>query len=851
MKIYGKDFELNTSAPSANVSFSLNKENMFAFGFEVPRADVRKPTIIPMGEYCCKYKVMLADGISTPPMQVSIHAISDKNVNLCVETGANVDAPMFEIIKAGMLCGCCRPAEPSIIDIIGKYGIRTIFNLDACGQCGNRYTGGYAAFGNFYEPAAGCVKVDAEAMYQPITMKMFRKDGESKGVDNAGLCEVYHLRCSGEWNGDMCIFGWQRNAINDFAMGANDIGFAWRWRDFVECANAWWEKNCGFSLCGIPCLQENTYIVLPNTRESYYCAPWIRYECGGNECDFYYCVCVDGVWKSGIQLSGRSGVCPEIACCKMVGFDISVSGLPILSFLGDVSNVVDYYFAYVNGDNSKYYGVTRAIDYSQDLWRCLDPRGCPILYLRYVCISTLYSSSVPINNWYDLVVFCGGGICGVPGYSCQEVINIVRDCMLWSQLGKVKLCFDRDEWLEDRLWDADDNRFIRCTMRCPCISAYSCTFAWSPTCGMMTATQMMRSSVCSVYQYIGFENRQSESCWGTTIDGRPETDTMLEGCSCFPSVANFFSCGIIDTIRRVVLTYNYNISGTNVQSERAGVFTLDNVINYCIYSDNDYNVNYNTEYDPNFICWREVKDGREPLLSQVKVLTRNYITASSSQRCYLFPITYVAGCCCGSGCLPAWGGVGYACAYVGERSWRSFPPYFRFISNIVEQPLFLLPAVGGEDRCCYPNFIWDVCERKEIALIAGDEYSEDIHALVENGYGQQYRSLDIRYCAKNFISMHNAIEGNKNWYSYDMINRGEGVCCSVYCGDLRCYIQNARRECQNAIQITAQSSDTLTILKNGVGSCFVWGGSRWKIVKIDNYNPSAMNNCLKVTGFMV
>lgn len=790
MRIYGKDIDIQGEGANANISLSFSRTNMFSFGMDIPKCQILQPPITPMADYCCKYPAVIAGGVGLPVMNVCVNAISKNSVNLCIETAANGDVPIYELFKDAVICGCCRPVTPAIVGALEQIGfcILAVPNYQSDTDC---YFGGYANNCLFYEPT-GFRGFPAPASLITRDICLFRDchGYVCQPLIDYTTCYAY---TDNEWIPGTFAGDWEQSKAKGGVIDNNDYTFAWNWRNFVECASCWWECNCGVPITGVPELCDDTWLIFPNTREMYLCAPWVMWEGPAyNYCEYIAPKCVFD-----------AGCMPRPLSLKFATWAIEVS--------------CGQYFMRNDLGCYTFDGATHigGVDTPMPLVVSLYRNG------------TIYRS---------LVAYCSDYI------TCAQVVDI---------MGGVGLCCNV-------LYSAVSDSTQLQDMSVP--------IAVSPSCYDVCVIAFAVDAACKCYPMFGnlmqgatslvssdFHYVHIDGGWGTE-DVHTHDDSMCYGCVCLPWIGNFFGCGIIDTIRRVSVTYGCYMNGTQVYSPSQDVFNINCALDYCVYTASEYKGGYCTEYDPNFFNCTKSCDVVTPLLSQIE---NNAIDTYCFNCIAEFdPINCVL--CTDVVCAPYsdWfclchGGTQRECmcihhAVLGGYCGYDFEPY----------------APNGMTIQCCNYYLYDTCCRKEVALarcigVPAENANMYIRPLVCGPYGRAFMGVGLQYPQCYFGNFDPYVTGMyiQGGYLYDLPTLLEQDCCVAgmfkhQVITYRCMCVPSKDVRMNAVTLTTQPSDTNTILSNGVGSCFVWNGARYRIERIDNYNPTAAT-CLKVFGVMV
>lgn len=341
------------------------------------------------------------------------------------------------------------------------------------------------------------------------------------------------------------------------------------------------------------------------------------------------------------------------------------------------------------------------------------------------------------------------------------------------------------------------------------------------------------SLVSSDFHYVHIDGGWS------TEDPRTHDDSMCYGCVCLPWIGNFFGCGIIDTIRRVSETYGCYINGNNIYSPKSDVLNINCEVGYCVYSCNIYQCGYYVEPHPCYISCNDGCEGAEPLLGQLAEM----ITTEQPARSFPVIDPYTEGVTYYNGRLRA--GVNMPYLSTADVGWHAQ------LAGCCSQVAYAGTPPVQDEQCIYA-LVADCC-RSLVAL--GRLTDEGCYGYTTCGwyspivcgdYGRGYAALGLCYQMDKRIALNVCYTGCT--YSYDTYC--PRVVCGEICGLYDAMCKPSKQVNHNAVTLTTQPSDASRIISAGVGSCFTWHGARYRIEKIDNYNPSAAT-CLKVFGIMV
>lgn len=784
MRIYGKDIDIQGEGANANISLSFSRTNMFSFGMDIPKCQILQPPITPMADYCCKYPAVIAGGVGLPVMNVCVNAISKNSVNLCIETAANGDVPIYELFKDNIICGCCRPVTPAVTDALHGLGMCVEFipqysNVDAC------VYGGYAV---------GCL------MHEPITWSEVCEGDFALCRSCYGIVCPLELDLPSDYVINICgaraCSGDPAAPICGVGIDVNDFTFAWKWNNFIECASCWWECHCGVPITGAPMLADDVVIVMPNTRESYLCAPWSMSE--GAACTYCEYLAPKCVFDAG---------------CMPRALNLSFATWAI-DLCGSQFFMIDALGNYIYDGATHIGGVDVAMPLVVSLYR----NGS--IYRSRVAFCGDYITCAQVMD-----IMSGIGLCCNVIYS--EVASLDELQYMSVPVALTPSCYD--VCLIAFAVDTD----------CNCHSMYG---------NLMRGTTSLVSS--------DFHCVRIDGGW-TTRQG--QEDSMCYGCVCLPWIGNFFGCGVIDTIRRVVTTLGCYMNGADVYSPSGKTFAINCALDYCVYNCSTFQVGYTTEPSECYISCNSGNDGVEPLLGVLQNVGRTgqfwrmcypIIDPYSSSAQYIsVPFTF-------SSLLPPHTGItefGWHAQLAGCCS--------LICPSCYNTPTYLCGCVGSiNDYCCrtevaIARMLYNVECGYIMPVVCGDYNKPYIAAQL--CYEQRvHLDLNACYCYKWYDGGGCEHYTNIPWVmlTYDILCGCENTapigCCSEI-PMLRWLCQPSKTGVRNnAVTLTTQPSDTNTILSNGVGSCFTWHGSRYRIEKIDNYNPSAAT-CLKVFGIMV
>lgn len=845
MRIYGKDIDIQGEGANANISLSFSRTNMFSFGMDIPKCQILQPPITPMADYCCKYPAVIAGGVGLPVMNVCVNAISKNSVNLCIETAANGDVPIYELFKDNIICGCCRPVTPAVTDALQELNM-CVCSLAQYSCLTDCVTGGYAYGCLFYEPTGyngypiECGDFD---LCRPCFGIICEADRGHETDYTVNVCG-----CRG------CACDWRAYRINSQLLDVNDYTFAWQFNNFVECASCWWECNCGVPIRGVPKLRDDYAIVFPNTRECYMCAPWSMCEWSGGYADVVCLQCYNWAYAPIVFcLCGNpTEVCSgyrqincgaELFICDSYGWRVWYEYIDSCSAVCCGGGICCYRYGLLH------------LYYASDM-----PKAQCVL----CCIAEQFWNDFEYQVYED---GCSIGNCGF-GVSCTACSN---NCLALSSIYSPSLPL-----------------FCYCLsyarLRCNCTIDYYGAYNVQAPVGYVNNSCIgcYSTSIASFGDEYFCPHASCRYCERVVIDGGWTTqigqeDSMCYGCVCLPWIGNFFGCGIIDTIRRVVTTLGCYMNGADVYSPSGKTFAINCALDYCVYNCSAFQVGYTTEPSECFISCNGSGEGIKPLLGAPVPHGNTSGFDDGSEKIGLPAFDPICG-------------TTPKVRYLTFGTCTTLPPhsstqvcfsavlagYCTQQTALCTQGLYII-----ESECYAQHIIYDYDCRKDVALARIVSNMSELcycdatiynypkyHAVVCGPYGKAFAGAGLEFSLPIAIDL-NACYCYK-WYDGGGCEHYTNIPWTMLTYDILCGCENTapigccseipmlRWLCQpsktgvrnNAVTLTTQPSDTNTILSNGVGSCFVWNGARYRIERIDNYNPTAAT-CLKVFGVMV
>lgn len=793
MRIYGQEIDIQTSGVNANISLSFSRANMFAFGLTVPRCEVHNPTLLAAADYCCAYSAVIAGGVTLPMMSVRVSSLSQKNASFAIQTAANDDTPIYSLFNQLLTCGCCRPITPAAVNALrSKFDIYAIPNYSDLTAC---TFGGYAQACLFYEPHAACYMQGGQ------TYALCRDCyGIVCGVDRCQTVDyiVNFCGCTAR------AADWQLNNIQGHLINVNDYSFAWRWRDFIAAASCWWFCNCGAPLTGIPTLCPDTWVVFPNTRTEYYCSPWPACEwaaeCGTccywtNVQPFYRhsgCItyCYTACNCRYIEAPNYANIKIAAAVCGCCGDYYLICGLNPRKMIGFIVDV--------NGGGG-------------------------------VCSKGSYCCEMDVSSVFAVITRYGGALTDLTAYKCG-IAEASNKCVIFFDIGAGV----------GNVFPLTGNCFFMCAPQGACLYAF---IARDDITEYGTATTESSSKCYSEYFRGGG--------W-TTINGN--TDTMAYGCMCLPGVVNFFGCGIIDTICRVSITMGCYMSGTEIYSPRTDTITINCAVDYCVFHCEKFLCGYTTDPDPCYISCNVGAGGATPLLSQIVACEAN-----SYPLCRMVALDPITGI--------------WNCNAIAHYENSTMLTCLHTHGNLMINPILsgycatsFSPSGGKVETVPYNRILLDIGCRKEVGLMRGiiTEATPSIYTPIVCGvYGRPFAAVDLCYyfplslCADmEYLCEYYGLCGNYYCYIVPGVQYSYDIECGCEVGGpyptafYRDICQPTRQSTFNAVLLTLQPSDAISVISRGVGACILWNNARWMVERIDNYNPTACT-CLKVLGIMV
>ena len=848
MKIYGKDIDIESQDTNANISLSFSRANMFSFGFDVPRCNIHAPEILPMGEYCCKYPAQIAGGIGLPMVNVCVNAITEKSVNFNIESAGNSDVPIYEMFKDAIVCGCCRPVTPAIVGALQDVGMEVcaVAQYSGCCDC---ITGGYAICNFMSEPIlyyrgewyCGEFMEGKYALCRQCFGVVCSYDYSGEGWKGDYLVNADGCRC--------CALDWSQPKASAQLLDANDFTFAWNWNNFVACASCWWECNCGVPITGVPTLASDVAIVMPNTREAYWCAPWSIQESVGGEIESL-CLAMKHTTKIPIGFSiiggAYGGFAPKINCgtdFRMACCNFDCGWRVWINYTDN--NEDQYGGGYCRLGFLRIFYETGTCNIDTHLQQIINDFESEFIY-------QVYQDGQCVNNCYFLCSCnqCPAGSCYVPTTILSMGMPLYCGCITHYRIRKNGTL----EGYPDYSYAARVGWVCNTCLGDVCVALFNKTYPanvvscnsdyWSLTCRYCEATII-------------------DASWSTQ-DPLTGEDSMCYGCVCLPWIGNFFGCGIIDTIRRVSETYGCYMNGTNVYSPKSEAYTINCEVGYCVYACDLYKCGYCTESDPRFISCNASGEGVCPLLGQLvsrEIATEQYCGLPMYDPMHAEGVTGFCGYhyakMCGKVATPGL-----------NTHYKAF--WHGLMSGYCEACYDTGSPVTCNDLADGCRYVDDLCCRAEVAIGRYIEYANSkcamYHPVGCAGYNRGFALVALNFPICGYIDTNacyyceycsggNYYCYNIPWteFSYDIQCGCQGKAAVDHCDCIPLYrmlCHPSKNVRLNAVTLTTQPSDTARIISAGVGSCFIWHGARYRVEKIDNYNPSAPT-CLKVFGIMV